>query len=169
MFDGAHHTVPPLQVVLGRLEDQRVGGVSALEVGATEVGDLHVLTTPSHLALKIPLTDAGFKVFTEPRAGWLVISPLPARSRSEVVELGDYPGHWLPDHVHQVHLLLQPRPVRLVEMSVKHHRLLAPCQLGEDLGLILLSQGLSGGKSQSRLVEVSTFYLTSNISLMMNG
>ena len=41
--------VPVLQVVLGGLEDPGVGGVGTLDVRATEVGHLHVLTSPSHL------------------------------------------------------------------------------------------------------------------------
>ena len=95
--------IPGLQVVLGRLEYPGVGGVRTLDVRPTEVGHLHILASTSHLTLEVPVTNTGLKVFVEPGQGRLDWSPAPALVRSEVVILGDGPGHRLPHHVHHVH------------------------------------------------------------------
>ena len=82
MLGYPHDAVSVLQVVLGGLEDPGVGGVGTLDVRATEVGQLHVLASPSHLTLEVPLTNTGLKVFVEPGQGGLGGSPAPALVRS---------------------------------------------------------------------------------------
>ena len=83
--------IPVLQVVLGGLEDPGVGGVGTLDVRATEVGHLHVLTSSSHLTLQVCLTNTGLEVFVEPGQGRPAGSPTPALVRPEVVIAGDDP------------------------------------------------------------------------------
>ena len=149
MLGYPHDAVSVLQVVLGGLEDPGVGGVGTLDVGATEVGDLHVLAPSPHLTLQVPVTDAGLEVFVEPAPGWPGGLLAPALERPEVVILGDGPGHRLPHHVHQVHReLAQCGPVRLVEMSVEDQGLPPPGQPGEQLGLLLGREDLPEDNSQ---------------------
>ena len=83
--------LPVLQVVLGGLEDPGVGGVGTLDVRATEVGDLHVLTSSSHLTLQVSLTNTGLKVLVKPGQGWPAGFLAPALVRPEVVIAGDDP------------------------------------------------------------------------------
>ena len=45
-------TLPVFHIVLGHLQCLHAGGVGALVVGATEVGQLHVLPPSSYLRIK---------------------------------------------------------------------------------------------------------------------
>ena len=95
-----------------------VARIGALNVRATEVGELHILTSPtylyfemmnkyfqsvSNLTLEVPALDTRRKILPEPVPGRRRLAP-PSFCPSEIMKLRHNSVHWLSDHVDHVHL-----------------------------------------------------------------
>ena len=126
---------PVLQVEFSRLKQGRVGGVGALEVGATKVSCLEVLTSSPHLTLPVPLQHAGLKVLLEPGSGRLVSPGGPAGWRPQIVVERGHPGEGLPHHVDHVDVPLpQPGTVdSFVPASAKNFPQITPWSHLKDI------------------------------------
>ena len=151
-------TVPVFHIILCHLQCLHAGGVGALVVGATEVGQLHVLASSSYLGikkyrqyfiikvanltLKVSLQNTAGQIFFKPSRGRLRLPPAPSLGTSEVIELRNYPVKWLSHHVDQIWFKLMSAPVKTVEMTVKNQRFGMSSQKFDHLDFICMSQDL---------------------------